>query len=65
MTFTKGDSYHSPSKIHGAPGTRLFTDELAAALCVRHHGESCKDVGMALRERVDVRNVRNGVWEKI
>ena len=48
------------------PGTRLFTHELAAGLCNHlHHGESTHDVGMAMRERTDVRLVRSGVWEKI
>jgi len=46
------------------PGTVLFTSEISRALCVRHHGESNKDVGMAMRERTDVINVREGVWRK-
>lgn len=48
------------------PGTRLFTHELATALCIKfHHGESTRDVGMALRERDDVRMIKHGIWEKI
>lgn len=48
------------------PGTILFTHELASALSVQyHHGESTRDIGMAMRERNDVRLVRTGVWEKI
>jgi len=44
------------------PGTTLFSDEIAVALCNGHGGETNKDVGMALRERTDVKKVRDGVW---
>jgi len=47
------------------PGTKIFSDELARAFCIRHHGESNRDIGMALRERTDVKNIRNGVWVKL
>ena len=48
------------------PGTVIFTHEIASALCDRlHHGGSMGDVGVALRERSDVRWVSPGVWEKL
>jgi len=47
------------------PGTILFTDELSRAFCIIHHGETNQDIGMALRERSDVRLERTGVWVKI
>lgn len=47
------------------PGTILFTDELSSALCLQHHGESNLAIGLALRERSDVKNIRDGVWMKL
>lgn len=47
------------------PGTVVFTHEIASALCNRlHHGESMRDVGMALRERDDVELMYTGAWMK-
>jgi len=46
-------------------GTVIFTHEIASALCDRlHHGESMRDVGMALRERDDVELMYTGAWMK-
>lgn len=46
------------------PGTTLFSDEIATAIrkniC---YGPSTKDVGTMLRERSDVKNISDGIWE--
>lgn len=47
------------------PGTILFTDELSRALRLQHHGEDNIAVGIALRERSDVKSLRYGVWVKL
>ena len=47
------------------PGTIIFTHEIASALCDRlHHGESVRNVGIALRERDDVELMYTGAWVK-
>ena len=45
-------------------GTILFSDEIAAALRINIcYGPSAKDIGMIFRERNDVKNISDGVWE--
>ncbi len=46
------------------PGANFYTDQIVTAVTTNRRNLMAREVGMILRERVDVEKVDDGIWRR-